>query len=419
MQRKERPQPGKKASETNEDALKVSLILGGLHVTLYAAQEVQHSLALWATRLVQVLDLLHAAFDLAAAFDFDFAISHITCDLAARAHDQHIFARDRLVQFAFDVNKVGFGAASDHARSTNQHVFGYQVTFHGARNDGLVGGVDGAFEHHTGANKNALVFCAFAHGVLFRKISFSKFRRLLSFFANEYTLGCTLCGVFDAPFDSSHFSQSNTPMKVVVVANPKGGAGKSTLSTNIAGYFASQGHQVMLGDADTQQSSKFWLSQRPETLPRISTWEYQPDLVLTAKPPRGTTHVVIDTPGGISGWRLQEVIERADKVIVPVMPSVFDMQATNEFLLQLVQITEKLPTRVAVVGNRVDTRTISAANLRKFIESLQVPVLSYLRDTQYYLHMAAHGLSMFDITPSKVQKDLEQWVPICHWLDQD
>ena len=208
-------------------------------------------------------------------------------------------------------------------------------------------------------------------------------------------------------------------MKVIVVANPKGGAGKSTLSTNIAGYLASQGHQVMLGDADTQQSSKFWLSRRPESLPRIATWEFQPDLVLTAKPPSGTTHVVIDTPGGISGWRLQEVIERADKVIVPVMPSVFDMQATNEFLRTLMQITERLPTQVAVVGNRVDTRTISAANLRKFIDTLQIPVLTYLRDTQYYLHMAAHGLSMFDITPSKMQKDLEQWAPICAWLDAD
>ena len=208
-------------------------------------------------------------------------------------------------------------------------------------------------------------------------------------------------------------------MKVVVVANPKGGAGKSTLSTNIAGYFASQGHAVMLGDADTQQSSRFWLTQRPETLPPIATWEYQPDLVLTAKPPRGTTHVVIDTPGGIHGWRLQEVIERADKVLVPIMPSVFDMQATSQFLLQLVKITERLPTQVAVVGNRVDGRTISASNLRKFVDAMDVQVLSYLRDTQYYLHMAAHGLSLFDITPSKVQKDLEQWSPICQWLDQD
>ena len=208
-------------------------------------------------------------------------------------------------------------------------------------------------------------------------------------------------------------------MKVIVVANPKGGAGKSTLSTNIAGYFASQGHAVMLGDADTQQSSKFWLTQRPSNRPPISTWEFQADLVLTAKPPAGTTHVVIDTPGGINGWRLQEVIQRADKVIVPVMPSVFDMQATQDFLTRLVEITRGLPTDVRVIGNRVDSRTISAANLRKFVESLDVQVLSYLRDTQYYLHMAAHGLSLFDLTPSKVAKDLEQWQPICEWLDQD
>ena len=208
-------------------------------------------------------------------------------------------------------------------------------------------------------------------------------------------------------------------MKVVVIANPKGGAGKSTLSTNIAGYFASQGHRVMLGDADTQQSSRLWLQQRPETLPRIATWEYEADLVLTAKPPQGTTHVVIDTQGGIHGWRLKEVIQRADKVIVPVMPSLFDMHATQDFLLQLVSLTQGLPTDVRVIGNRVDARTISAANLRKFVESLDVQVLSYLRDTQYYLHMAAHGLSLFDITPSKVQKDLEQWQPICEWLNQD
>ncbi len=207
-------------------------------------------------------------------------------------------------------------------------------------------------------------------------------------------------------------------MKVIVVANPKGGAGKSTLSTNIAGYFASQGHKVMLGDADTQQSSKLWLTQRPEVLPQISTWEYEADLVLTAKPPQGTTHVVIDTPGGIHGWRLKEVILRADKVIVPVMPSLFDMQATQNFLIQLVSITKGLPTDVRVIGNRVDARTISANNLRKFVESLDVQVLSYLRDTQYYLHMAAHGLSLFDLTPSKVAKDLEQWQPICEWLDQ-
>ena len=208
-------------------------------------------------------------------------------------------------------------------------------------------------------------------------------------------------------------------MKVIVVANPKGGAGKSTLSTNIAGYLARQGHQVMLGDADTQQSSKFWLSQRPDTLPPVATWEYEADLVLTAKPPRGTTHVVIDTPGGMQGWRLQEVVQRADKVIVPIMPSIFDMQATHNFLTRLKELTAKIPTEVGVVGNRMDSRTISAANLKNFMDTLGVPVLSCLRDTQYYLHMAAHGLSLFDLSPSKVEKDLAQWQPICRWIDKD
>lgn len=97
-------------------------------------------------------------------------------------------------------------------------------------------------------------------------------------------------------------------MPVIVIANPKGGAGKSTLSTNIAGFWASQGHAVMLGDADVQQSSRLWLSLRPEQVPRITTWELQADLVLTAKPPKGTTHVVIDTPGGAGRLALQRSV---------------------------------------------------------------------------------------------------------------
>jgi chromosome partitioning protein len=175
----------------------------------------------------------------------------------------------------------------------------------------------------------------------------------------------------------------------------------------------------MLGDADVQRSSKFWVLQRPEVLPKIATWEYEADLIYTAKPFKDTTHVVIDTPGGLSGWRMQEVIGRADKIIVPIMPSMFDMQATNAFIVKLLQLKRAHTSQVAVIGNRVDARTVAAANLKIFMDTLNVPVLTYLRDTQYYVHMAAHGLSMFDITPSKVQRDLEQWKPICDWLDAD
>jgi len=205
-------------------------------------------------------------------------------------------------------------------------------------------------------------------------------------------------------------------MPVIVIANPKGGAGKSTLSTNVAGFFASQGRAVMLGDADVQQSSRLWLSLRPDTVTRITTWELQADLVLTAKPPKGTTHVVIDTPGGLDGWRFKEVLGRADKIMVPIMPSIFEMYAAQNFLTKLREITRNSRTKVGVVGMRVDERTLAASKLREFMETLELPIVGYLRDTQHYLHLAAHGLSMFDITPAKVEKDLLQWRPICQWL---
>jgi len=205
-------------------------------------------------------------------------------------------------------------------------------------------------------------------------------------------------------------------MPVIVIANPKGGSGKSTLSTNVAGFFASRGHAVMLGDADVQQSSKLWLDLRPDAATPIATWELQADLVLTAKPPRGTTHVVIDTPGGLGGWRFKEVVSRADKLLIPIMPSIFDMYAAQAFITQVREITKTTKTKLGIIGMRVDERTIAASKLREFMAKLDVPIVGYLRDTQYYLHLAAHGLSLFDITPGKVEKDLQQWQVICDWL---
>lgn len=204
-------------------------------------------------------------------------------------------------------------------------------------------------------------------------------------------------------------------MPIIVVANPKGGVGKSTLATNIAGYFASQGHAVMLGDADRQQSSRLWLNLRPATARPISTWEVSADLI--AKPPKGTSHVVLDTPAGLHGWRFNDVIKMADRVIVPLQPSVFDIFATRDFLTQLAQNRHAHKAKIGLVGMRVDARTIAADKLHEFVESLDLPVLAYLRDTQNYVHLAAHGLSLFDVARGRVEKDLEQWQPICHWLD--
>ena len=205
-------------------------------------------------------------------------------------------------------------------------------------------------------------------------------------------------------------------MPVVVVANPKGGAGKSTLATQIAGYFASRGHAVMLGDADRQQSSALWLGLRPAAARKITTWDIGNDAI--AKPPKGTTHVVLDTPGGLHGARMNEVLRIADKIVIPLQPSVFDIFATRAFLDQLAAHKYADRFKVGLIGMRVDARTIASDKLHEFVDHLGVPVLSYLRDTQNYIHLAARGLTLFDVAPSRVEKDLAQWQSICHWLDQ-
>lgn len=204
-------------------------------------------------------------------------------------------------------------------------------------------------------------------------------------------------------------------MPVVVVANPKGGVGKSTLSTQIAGYFASRGHAVMLGDADRQQSSRLWLSLRPATAAPITTWDVGDDQL--AKPPKGTTHVVLDTPAGLHGKRLKEVLKLADKVIVPLQPSVFDIFATRAFLDELAASAQAAKTQIGIVGMRVDERTRAADQLHTFVQSLGLPVLGFVRDTQNYIQLPARGLTIFDVAPSRVERDLAQWAPICRWLD--
>lgn len=204
-------------------------------------------------------------------------------------------------------------------------------------------------------------------------------------------------------------------MPIVVVANPKGGVGKSTLSTNVAGYFARQGHHVMLGDIDRQQSSGLWLKLRPPQARPIHTWDISHDLI--ARPPKEATHVVLDTPAGLHGWRFKDVLKLANKVIVPLQPSIFDIYATRAFLDELAETRRADKLDVGIVGMRVDPRTIAADKLAEFVGGLGLPVLGYLRDTQNYIHLAARGLTLFDVAPGRVEKDLQQWEGICRWLD--
>ena len=206
-------------------------------------------------------------------------------------------------------------------------------------------------------------------------------------------------------------------MKSFLIANPKGGSGKSILATNLAGYFARCGHQVMLGDTDRQQSAREWLAIRPGILPTIRTWDLEQSL--PARPPKGTTHVVLDTPAGLHGKALERVLKQVGRVIVPVQPSLFDILATRHFLETLLEekAVRKERAFVAVVGMRVDARTRAAGELDRFLASYDLPVLTCLRDTQLYVQAAANGMTLFDLSAARAERDMEQWQPIIDWVD--
>lgn len=200
-------------------------------------------------------------------------------------------------------------------------------------------------------------------------------------------------------------------MPVIVVANPKGGVGKSTVATNLAGALARAGKAVMLGDVDRQQSAKQWLLLRPAALPEIRGWDVAREHLV--RPPKGTTHVVLDTPAGLHDGKLQQVLAIADRVLVPLQPSLFDIQATHAFVQEIKAQQPK--AKIAVVGNRVKETTVAADQLRQFLDTLGVPVLAMLRDTQLYVHLAARGATLWDVAPSRSERDLAQWAPLLKW----
>lgn len=203
-------------------------------------------------------------------------------------------------------------------------------------------------------------------------------------------------------------------MRTVLIANPKGGSGKTTLATNLAGYFATRGRRVVLSDLDRQQSSLAWLRRRPARLPLIQGVNGRRES--DADP--GAEWTIIDSPAGLHGEKLSEAVKRADWIIVPMQPSAFDIDATADFLsvLREEKVVRKERAFVAVVGMRVDIRTRASATLNRFLLETGFPIPTSLRDAQVYALAAEQGASLFDIRPSLVARDLQQWAPLLRWL---
>lgn len=137
------------------------------------------------------------------------------------------------------------------------------------------------------------------------------------------------------------------------------------------------------------------------------------------RPPRGTTHVVLDTPAGLQGRLLDEVLRIADKLLIPLQPGIFDIHATFDFMQALREHKRARSVDVALVGMRTREGHISTDQLRNFLGGVDLPVLTFLRETQNYVHLGAHGLTLWDVAPGRFAADLEQWEPITRWLNDE
>lgn len=204
-------------------------------------------------------------------------------------------------------------------------------------------------------------------------------------------------------------------MHAILVANPKGGSGKTTLATNLAGSLANAGDAVCLWDLDRQHSSLEWLRLRPSYLPKIVRLDQREHM------PKKAQWLVLDSPAGLHGKRLGEIVKEAHKVLVPIQPSVYDIAATRDFLAELKEekAIRKHKTFVGIIGSRVDPRTRAATQLITYLHEHDMPLVGWVRDTTMYANAAFEGRSIFDLPPWQAEREQAMWQPILEWVKAD
>jgi chromosome partitioning protein len=206
-------------------------------------------------------------------------------------------------------------------------------------------------------------------------------------------------------------------MRHVMVLNAKGGCGKSTLATNLAVFFAKSGNEVCIADYDPQRSSLDWLAQRPDDLPPISGVPAFEDGLRNVA--RSTSVLVIDAPARVHGTELNELVRRAETILVPVLPSSIDMRACAHFLGELLEIgkVSRKQARLALVANRVREYTLIYEELDQYLSKLKIPYLGCLREAQNYVRAYARGMGVLELPEYLASPDWKQWEPIGDWLD--
>jgi len=210
----------------------------------------------------------------------------------------------------------------------------------------------------------------------------------------------------------------------IVILNPKGGSGKTTIATNLAAYYAANGLPPALMDFDSQGSSTRWLSKRTHEQPRIhgiATFENHVGMTrsFAMRVPDEVDRVIVDTPAALNKHELVDLTRGADKIIVPVLPSDIDIHAATRIVADLLLTAKVSRTegRLAVVANRVKRNTVVFRSLMRFLDSLEIPVAAVLRDSQNYIRSAESGLGMHELQKLDNAKDIAQWKRLISWVE--
>jgi len=204
-------------------------------------------------------------------------------------------------------------------------------------------------------------------------------------------------------------------MRSIMLLNTKGGCGKTTLATNLASYHVRQGHTVMLADFDPQGSTMEWLAARPAERPAIHGVKAWKDPV---RAPEKPDYLIIDAPAGVHGRELTHLVRHAHHILIPVLPSPIDIRAAAHFIGELLLTCKAMSSAVtlAVVANRAREQTLIYKDLERFLNSLEIPFIATLRETQNYIRAAKQGLGIFELPFAQVADDLVEWQPILAWL---
>jgi chromosome partitioning protein len=213
-------------------------------------------------------------------------------------------------------------------------------------------------------------------------------------------------------------------MKRIVVLNPKGGSGKTTIAINLAGYFASRQQKPVLMDFDPQGSSLRWAKKRqPTQAPIHAIAAFEKDSRTTRafqlRVPDGTTHVIVDTPAAVESRQLPEVTRDAHKILVPVLPSDIDIHTCSRTIRDLLLVAKirREENRIGVIANRVRRNTLTYQSLIRFLQTLGIPIVATIRDSQNYVRAAELGIGVHEMKGYIAQEDVEQWAPLIEWLE--